>query len=232
MFNDRYMFINGCFYPIEVKIKNWVNFQPSFFKKISWYQSNWYSWWYSPKRLYMLKKSVYYFFRSSQNLNPRYIIIQLLSLVLVFFCVLFFCYIALLLFIIILVLHFFLVTGCHLYYLSLPLSFHFSFVFCHHHAFHLFWLSSLPLLVIITIDVYFCCCSLSPLVLVIALLFVFAIMVYHHPYYSSLGNRKLRWLFLDTLGVHFDQILTLKHLFTNITMLPAHLRNQFFLKKN
>jgi hypothetical protein len=27
-----------------------------------------------------------------------------------------------------------------------------------------------------------------------------------------LGNCKLRWLFLDTLGIHFDQILTLKHL--------------------
>ncbi len=109
------------------------------------------------------------------------------------------------------VLHFFLVTCCHLYYLSLLLSFHFSFVSCHHHAFHhLFWLSSLPLLVIITIDVYFCCCSLSPLVLVIALLFVFVIMVYHHPYYSSLGNCKLRWLFLDTLGVHFDQIFIKK----------------------
>lgn len=117
-------------------------------------------------------------------------------------------------FVVILVVHFCLVTCCHLYYFSSPLSFHFNFVACHHHAFHrLFWLSPLPLLVIITIDVYFYCCSLSPLVLAIALSLVFAIMVCHHPYFSSLGNCKLMWLFLDTLGVHFDQILTLKHLF-------------------
>ncbi len=35
MFSDRYLFNDGCFYPIKVKIKNWANFQPGFFKKTS-----------------------------------------------------------------------------------------------------------------------------------------------------------------------------------------------------
>ncbi len=100
------------------------------------------------------------------------------------------------------------------YYLLSPLLFVIAFII----PLQLCCLSSpcfsSPFLVVIIgfVGHYHHCCSLSPLVLVIALLFVFAIMVCHHPYYSSLGNCKLRWLFLDTLGVHFDQILTLKHL--------------------
>jgi hypothetical protein len=26
MFSDKYVFNNGCFYPIEMKTKNWANF--------------------------------------------------------------------------------------------------------------------------------------------------------------------------------------------------------------
>jgi hypothetical protein len=92
------------------------------------------------------------FFRAFQNLNPRYIIIQLSSLVLVFFCVLFFCYICIV------------VVCCHPCHSFLP---------C-------YLLSPLLFVIAFIIPLQLCClsspCFLSPFLVVI----ITFVGHYHH----------------------------------------------------